>query len=1187
MTTFENLTRALTRRRNYGSFIASFGVLYYLLRILGAVWRSDLTLSFPDSFSYRSVAESGPFSGDFWFSERPVGTPLLLWLCGQNTHLFFLVQTTVFAVGVVVLCRTLFDLMTSRLAASITALALVALTLHPRFGLWHLEVLSESLGLSLGVLMIALWLRVAHELTPTHVRRATLVTSLWLLTRDAHVATVLVVVAVLAVVTLRTARHVPTLGTLRRTLLRSITALLLVITYVVAAQSISDRNQYPLINNVGLRILPDRELTDAFVARGMPFDENLAQRSGSDTWDDDEAFLRSPDLAEFRSWVNGPGQFTQMRSLIEDAGFWIDHTADVLPSALEYDFTDYDRFETAQRLPERLMWFGGLQSTSSLGSVTAISGAVGVAMLLGARRRDISRDIQRRDSRRRRYGVVLVAGLVAAVLDLHLSVAGDAVEVFRHLVGPILRLSIWGIVGCGLGADWALTRWRSNRRTQSPRETEQSPVRFTNALAASVATLGVFVTWVGLEYRTQDFDPQYTRTIVERAATYGGTYYQNGIHNKGPLETALYDSVRLFTSYDSFWLGISVYVILIAALLGATAGLVARTLGASRLVTVTAASFVMLHFTLSSSDYAGVLYSRNITTALVAIAFALALWDKPWATPRGASTSLVVCGLVLGLAVQTLLTTVLSGTVVATYVIVHRRRSTALRHPAITMATAGGLAIVSAPVWYGARGSFAEFWSGWWTYAGYMSSGTGRSLPDQFGLGLERFIGYYQQRPGVALVLIVFGVITWGEWSGFSPARRRLHITLTMWFVAAWIELVLAQRYSSHYFSVIAVPTAFMAVIVGFSLLETLRHRRTVAAPQPRVTSSRGRSYGPALLASIAVLATQGTDLVWAGVEGASNYRNTATPTETRDEYRSGADRTARAVMDLMSTRGDALLAWTMYPWTYLEHERVPATRLIWKSFMIGEIYLGRTSTDYVLDETWDWFIEDLAESRPQVYARPVETELVDGVPFNGIVDDAFTVVYTGPDLEIGLSRERWQTLRSPTAAVDLIDAPSPLDLAPVNTEEAGWSIDLSRRTAMNIRADQPTEPLSIGAATCRRFDGTVRGRDRTLRFQFVDPSEPMDAVHIGLDGDRAWSGSRTIRYLEQLLPSGAADTGSVATVPFSLVVGTQSAALIVDDVIVAAVSFDGAATLALDSDSADLDIIDFAIRPASTLHDC
>ncbi len=1176
MTTREALRSRVTRRQNIAPVIAIFGVLLYILRVIGAVWRSDIASAFPDSFSYFTVAQLGPFNAEFWFTERPVGVPLLLWLCGLNTRVFFLAQTLLFALSVVLLCRTLFDLMTNRVVAWVTTGTIVALSFHPRFGLWHLELLSESLSMSLGLFVIALWLRTTTQFTPSRLRWATAATILWLLIRDAHIVPVLVIIAVLAVTAYRHARLEPHLRS--RTPIRCIVALALTVVYVVSAQSTSDRNQYPLINNIGLRILPDENMTDAFIERGMPYNEALAGRVGSDTWDDGETFLRSTDLAEFRSWVNGRGQLVQVSSLLIDADFWIDQAVDVLPLALKYDFEDYDRFAVLDRLPQQLFWFAGLRSPFTFGAVTALAAGVAVALLASARRRAV--------------GITVAAGLLACGLDLYFSIAGDAVEVLRHLIGPILRLSILGLVSLGLGADWLVSRWLARKRTASPAKVDRPVVRFSTALAFSVATIGIFATWVGLENRSQDFDPQYTRTIVERAATFGGTYYQNGIHNKGPLETAVYDSARWFTTSDSFWFGISAYVIAIACLLGSTGWLVARVAGASRALAAAAASLIAIHFSLSSSDYAGVLYSRNITTALLSAVLAAALWNKAWLTPRRANISFVMGGLALGMAMQTLLTTAFAAVVIAAFLIAQRARATTLRRPMITLASCITAALLSAPLWYAGRGSFSEFWSGWWTYARFMSSGTERSLPDQFGQGFLKFVGYYQDRPEALLGIAAFVFITWNEWSGLSLTRRRLHLTLGMWFVAAWIELVLAQRYSSHYFSVIAVPTAFMAASAAVIVIQALQsqhgtrrqHRSPpmandgqVSPPPPRHTS-----YKTALVASCTLLAVQGTDLFWVGVEGASTFRNTQTYVEARTDYQSGPDRTSRAIMDLFSTQGDPLLAWTMYPWTYLEHQRVPATRLIWKSFMIGEIYLGRTSSDYVLKDTWKWFNEDLAESQPVVFARPIETSLVEGIVFNEVLDQSFTTVYTGPDLEIGVARREWDAVQATPQPLNLVGADSPLAETAVEPEEIGWSIDLSRQTSMDIIADQADQPLILAAGTCRRFDGTIIGRDFVARLSLIDPSGRSETVHLGLDSERAWSESSTVRYLEH--PFGSQPGSDVS---FTLLVGPQSAALIVNDEIVAAVRLQSAVTVALESQTADVVLRDVTISSASALHGC
>ena len=69
------------------------------------------------------------------------------------------------------------------------------------------------------------------------------------------------------------------------------------------------------------------------------------------------------------------------------------------------------------------------------------------------------------------------------------------------------------------------------------------------------------------EVNSQDWDPQYMRDIVERTLVHGGSYYENGIHNKGPIEPLVYHAARLISSYYSFWLAMSTFIALAALLI--------------------------------------------------------------------------------------------------------------------------------------------------------------------------------------------------------------------------------------------------------------------------------------------------------------------------------------------------------------------------------------------------------------------------------------------------------------------------------------------------------------------------------------------------------------------------------------------------------------------------------------------
>ena len=193
----------------------------------------------------------------------------------------------------------------------------------------------------------------------------------------------------------------------------------------------------------------------------------------------------------------------------------------------------------------------------------------------------------------------------------------------RHLIGPFFRLFVVLILSTVFVIEKIYLDVRNRPVSASVDLTSEKPrTRFSAAFGQSALAVIGLGALISNELRSQDFDPQYTKTIIERAAKFGGTYYQNGIHNKGPLETAFYDSARIFTSQNSYWFGISFYVLAISLILSLAVASVARMVGSSKTVAFGAAVLVFLHFSISSSDYAGVIYSRNMTTCVLAVVFA-------------------------------------------------------------------------------------------------------------------------------------------------------------------------------------------------------------------------------------------------------------------------------------------------------------------------------------------------------------------------------------------------------------------------------------------------------------------------------------------------------------------------------------------------------------------------------------
>ena len=183
------------------------------------------------------------------------------------------------------------------------------------------------------------------------------------------------------------------------------------------------------------------------------------------------------------------------------------------------------------------------------------------------------------------------------------------------------------------------TRERSNpSRNRNPhRDYDQIERRVGDAVwVVTIATFAVVfgAAVIGNWQRSQNVDPMYAYDILLRTLRYGGTYYQNGIHNKGPLEIFTFQAASWITSRDGFWYGISFFIAVGATVIGFAAARTAQAFKGSREIAIAAAAVVFVHLTLGPSDYAGVLYARNMTTPMLATAWIIALWDRAWTSRR-------------------------------------------------------------------------------------------------------------------------------------------------------------------------------------------------------------------------------------------------------------------------------------------------------------------------------------------------------------------------------------------------------------------------------------------------------------------------------------------------------------------------------------------------------------------------
>ncbi|MBI4935488.1 MAG: hypothetical protein HY828_16530 [Actinobacteria bacterium] len=651
----------------------------------------------------------------------------------------------------------------------------------------------------------------------------------------------------------------------------------------------------------------------------------------------------------------------------------------------------------------------------------------------------------------------------------------------------------------------------------SPSGTDDTVFGAVGAMVGMVAAIAfTALAFFANEIRSADVDPQFIRLIGERTSRFGGTYYQNSLHNKGPFDALLYHVPREVLGFDAYWYGISFFILIGTGLLALATSRVTRVHDVPASAGVAVGLIAFFHFALVRADYSGVMYSRNETAYILAAVWLILLVPKWW-TPRRSIWSVAAIGALFGLAAQTLLSAAIECAVIGGLVIwvvfdrVEQARR--IRHLVVGASTAAGV-FVAAPLWYLARGSFDEFWAGWWTYASWQSSATDLTLVDKFQRGWDQMTAYYGDYPLSLFIVVGFVFLTWLFWKQLSRWQRAVHITAGVWLLAGWLELVLSWRYSSHYFAVIAVPTMFIAaLLVGHGLTLIARVKPLKLAP-----------LFP-LMAVVFSFVYFHHNRVDEGYQSIRHYHSPAELAELRRANTDGNIRTVRAVLDVVSGDDDPLLMWTNTPTPYLEVRRVPASRMAWYTFLVGDIYLGNKGPQYVLPQTWDWFAEDMAQTTPAAEWEAKDVPHDPDLPFGEYVASNMRPMYDG--------------------SVDTVYVRN--DLAEQMTSGA---LDTGLGSGLDV-PEQPEvdERIELGAGYCRAVELTLQG----------DPTEQMVTFHLG-GTDFA---DRTLTLgSEGISGKDDGDVTDTATLPDAedgtrtvrVVLGHRSAVLVVDGVIAGAV---------------------------------
>lgn len=580
----------------------------------------------------------------------------------------------------------------------------------------------------------------------------------------------------------------------------------------------------------------------------------------------------------------------------------------------------------------------------------------------------------------------------------------------------------------------------------------------TRALHVSIGALLVIAAFFSNALRSADFDPQQMRTYIERTVRFGGTFYENGLHNKGPLDPIIYRFAFTLGGYEAFWYAISGFIAIGTFLIAYAAYRSSNEFNAPRSLGLALAFIAFFHFSLTKAHYSGVLYSRNEVSYLLAATWVFVLFKRVWDSEKNSRRSTIVLGVILGLAVQTVLTTIFAA---AAIVFVWVSLMTAkfdfsvFRQLFLRFIISSFATFISAPLWYLARGKFSEFWGGWWIYARYQSDATGRSLGNQFGWGWDNITQYYGDWPLSFGIIFASVLMVWLHWQSMSHRQKTLYLGAIFWLIGGWVELILSQRYSTHYFVVIALPTMLLASLLIGHLFQWASQVRSI--PLQRAFP---------ILAICASLIYFPNNSVKSGLEEFSNFQGIAKTSEQRRIGEAGDSRTLRAVLDVVSADNDALLSWTGWPWTYLNVQRVSASRMIWGSMFLGEIYLAGSGPEWVVPNTWEWFAKDMLQSNPAAYTERNDFPRREGIPFDNYVDQNMTLKFSGSQAKVWLRND-------------------------IATRLADFSVDSNTKVPSS-------NTMSLGNGWCRSYTFTTDAPAENLKLKvniIDEPDNPLAHV--------------------------------------------------------------------------------------------
>ena len=394
--------------------------------------------TFFDTTTYRAQSRHPLWSYSIWAGPKPPVMPILLKAVAHSNRAFVILATAVAVLAWLVLAVQVTRLLTQRAACVIALVGLVLIALSPPLNIWDSTVLTDSLSVSLGLLLLSgILAMVGRPWSWWRAGVVVLVGTVWGLTRDTNAQLLLVLAVAIALVVAVRQLSKPWL----------VVALGLLAVFGVAqwSQEQAKRWELPFDDVVAIRVLPDATQRNFFARHGMPVTATLLARQGLNASSGNFAFANDPRLASYRRWRDARGRATYLAWALAHPASTIKNSLVDVPAITTQDRSDYVPAGYHPTLRDGL---ANLVPHTRLGAAVSFLVAVVLASLAVARRRTTPLVI---------VGLVLLALAVPHAL---LVWNGGGFEFVRHGLGLDMqfRLAVLFIVAGAFDGLWPARR---------------------------------------------------------------------------------------------------------------------------------------------------------------------------------------------------------------------------------------------------------------------------------------------------------------------------------------------------------------------------------------------------------------------------------------------------------------------------------------------------------------------------------------------------------------------------------------------------------------------------------------------------------------------------------------------------------------------------------------------------------